>query len=164
MSASDDANGALPGPLPDPPAGFDTLDEESVSALPAVQGMRRVEWRDGFAALTWEIGAEAVNRQGVAHGGATATLLDTAAGYAPVYCPYPGRRRRAFTLSLDLQFVGAIRPDEGPVRAEGRVTGGGSAIAFVEAQAWNNAGALVAKAQGVFRLRSDSRSLWGAPR
>ena len=164
MSEGKDRAAAPPVPLPEPPADFDPLSEETVSALPSLLGMRLIEWRDGFAALSWEMGPEAINRQGVAHGGATATLLDTAAGYAPVFCPYPGRRRRAFTLSLDLQFVGAIRPEDGPVRAEGRVTGGGASIAFVEAIARNKAGLLVAKAQGVFRLRTDSRSLWGAPR
>ena len=163
MSSTSDA-GAPPDPLPEPPEGYDPISDEDVSALPTALGMRLVEWRLGFAAMQWEFSDLAINRQGVAHGGAIATLMDTAAGYAAAFCPYPGRRRRAFTISLDMQYVLAVPPSDGPVRAEARISGGGASIVFVDVEARNAAGALVAKAQGVFRMRSDSRNLWGAPR
>ena len=63
-----------------------------------------------------------------------------------------------------MQYVLAVPPSDGPVRAEARISGGGASIVFVDVEARNAAGALVAKAQGVFRMRSDSRNLWGAPR
>lgn len=156
--------GDPPNPLPPPPDGYDPIEEEGVSTVPFALGMRITEWREGFAAVLWDVDERTENRQGVAHGGATATLLDTAAGYAAVFCPYPGRVRRAFTISLDIQYIGAIRPADGPVRCEARVTGGGRKIVFVEAAAMSAGGVLLAKAQGVFSMRSDSYSLWGAAR
>lgn len=155
---------SAPEPLPEPPADYDPISEEPVSAVPSSFGMRLVEWREGFAAVECVVTEALSNRQGVVHGGATATLIDTAAGYAVVYCPYPGRRRNAFTLSLTTQFLSAARGIGGVMRAEARLVGGGAAVAFVDAQVFDQDRRLLATSSGVFRLRSDSRSLWGAPR
>lgn len=155
---------AAPDPLPAPPAGFDPISEETVTNLPALLGMRLVEWREGFAAVEYDLDQKASNRQGVAHGGAIATLIDTTAGYAAVFCPYPGRCRHALTLALDIQYLAGAKLEDAPLRAEARIVGGGASIAFIDTLATNRHGETVAKASGVFRLRSDSRSLWGAPR
>lgn len=151
-------------PIPDPPSDYDPIQEERLSALPEALGFRLVEWREGFAAMAWPMSELAVNRQGLAHGGAIATLIDTTAGYAAVFCPYPGRRRRAMTLSLTVQFLAAIRDAGAVMRSEAEITGGGAATAFIDARVLDGRRRLIATASGVFRLRSDSRSLWGAPR
>ncbi|MEM9725831.1 MAG: PaaI family thioesterase [Pseudomonadota bacterium] len=161
MSTTPDAP---PDPLPEPPADYDAIAEEEVSALPTALGMKLVEWRAGFAAMECVVAPVIMNRQGVVHGGALATLIDTAAGYAPVFCPYPGRRRRAFTLSLNCQFLAAGRRLGERLRAEATMVGGGASVAFVNADIRGEDGVQMVTAAGVFRLRGDSRSPWGAPR
>lgn len=148
--------------LPPPPEGYDPATEEVMGPMSRGLGIRITAWREHFGAVEMPISAQVINRQGVVHGGAIATLIDTAAGYAVCYCPYPGRRRNAFTLSLTTNFIGAGRG--ALLRAEAWVTGGGAAVNFVDAKATDETGAVIATGTGVFRLRSDSRTLYGAPR
>lgn len=150
------------GAPPPPPPGYDPITEETPGALVRHIGARLTHWSDGQAVLESEMGPEIVNRQGVAHGGALVTLLDTAAGYAGTWCPYPGRYRRAFTLSLTTNFLAAGRG--GRMITEARVTGGGRAIYFAEADVRDENGQILATAVGAFRYRTDSRDIFGVPR
>ncbi|MEL6980202.1 MAG: PaaI family thioesterase [Pseudomonadota bacterium] len=151
-----------PGSPPPPPEGYDPASEEVMGAMSRGLGIRIAAWREGFGAVEMPISERVINRQGVVHGGAIATLIDTAAGYAVCYCPYPGRRRNAFTLSLTTNYLSAGR--DGILRAEAWITGGGAAVKFVDAKVIGESAGLIATATGVFRLRSDSLTLYGAPR
>lgn len=155
---------APPDPLPTPPEGYDPITEEVLSALPDALGMRLTVWREGYAEMEGDITETIGNRHGYVHGGALATLIDTAAGYAAVYCPYPGRRRNAFTLALNLQFIAAAAREDGPLRASARRVGGGASVSFIEAEVHDRHGKLIANSSGVFKLLGASRSLWGIPR
>lgn len=151
-----------PDPLPEPPAGFDPISEEPLGPMVRALGFTLTGWSKGFARVEMPVSEMVINRQGVIHGGALATLLDTVAGYSGTFCPYPGRVRRAFTLSLTTQFIAAV--GEGAVTAEARVTGGGRSVFFSEAEARAADGRLLASATGVFKYRGASGDLWGEPR
>lgn len=47
--------------------------------------VRLIAWRDGYAEMVMPVDARKLNRQGVVQGGAVATLLDAASGYAGIF-------------------------------------------------------------------------------
>lgn len=112
-------------------------------------GVRLSAWRDGYAELTMPIDATKLNRQRVLQGGAIATLLDAAAGYAGIFATPGEVARHAFTLSLTTNFL-----DKGlgqRVTAIGRLERAGRSIFFARAEAWVDGTLLVATAQGTFK-------------
>jgi uncharacterized protein (TIGR00369 family) len=115
-------------------------------------GFTLTAWSDGFARIELPLAEAHMNRQGLPHGGLHATLLDTAMGYAGCYTGDAADRRLALTLSLTVNYLGQARG--GPLRAEGRVTGGGRRTYFAEGTVRDGDGTPVASATGVFRLRS----------
>lgn len=151
-----------PDPLPPPPPGFDPISEEQIAPMGAALGLTLTLWQEGRSRVEMPVAGVALNRQGVIHGGALATLLDTAAGYAGAYCPYPGRRRNALTLQFSVQYLAAV--NDGVVTADAHVTGGGRSLFFAEATARDGSGRALAAATGVFKYRSGSGSLWGVAR
>lgn len=149
--------------LPPPPEGYDPISEEIPGAFVTATGARLLEWRDGFARMEAVPPDITGNRQGLLHGGVYAVLLDTAACYTGTFCPYPGRRRRALTLSLNTQFLGSAKVGD-TVYCEGRMQTAGRSVFFAEAVVLSAAGDKLAAAQGVFKYRSGSASLYGEPR
>lgn len=147
---------------PPPPEGYDPITEEPVSPLLSTIGARLTRWEDGFAEVVLDVGASVINRQNVVHGGAVMTLIDGASGYAGCYCPYPGRVRHALTLSMTTNFMA---PGRAPcLITTSRVVGGGRGTFFTQTDVCDIEGQLVARSSGVFRRRSDSLTLYGAPR
>ena len=69
-------------------------------------GYRQVSWEENEAVIELEIQADHLNLGGVIHGGVLTSLLDIAMAEAGTYCPYPGRMRKAITLSLTTTFTG----------------------------------------------------------
>jgi len=112
-------------------------------------GVRLTQWRDGYAELAMAIDASKLNRQGVLQGGAIATLMDAAAGYAGIYAPPGEPARHGFTLSLTTHYL-----DKGLgecVIAKGFLERAGRTIFFSRAQAWVDDRLLIASAQGTFK-------------
>lgn len=107
------------------------------------------EWRADFARIEQALGPAIMNRQGLPHGGAHATLIDTAMGYAGCYTGERGRRQLALTLSLTVNFLGQAKGAR--LIAEARRTGGGRTTFFAEGSVRDDTGALVATGSGVFR-------------
>lgn len=145
-----------------PPEGYDPISEEIIAAPVAAMGARLTAWSEGFARMEAEIAPAYINRSGYLHGGAHMILLDTVAGYAGCFCPYPGRIRRAMTVSLATNFIGAA--SDGVLVAESRVVGGGRRLYFADASVATVDGAVLATASGVFRYSGNSGVLWGDPR
>jgi len=125
-------------------------------------GYRIVEWSEGLAIVSLEIGGQHLNRSGVLHGGVLTTLIDTVCGYAGCYCAVPGRVRRAVTLSLTTNFTGQV--GSGVLQAVGRKQTGGRRIFYCSGEVFDADDALVAVGQGTFRYRSGSESETGVPR
>lgn len=118
-------------------------------------GYRLTHWAEGEAECCVALDQRHLNRQGLLHGGVLTTVLDAALGYCGCYTAVPGRERRALTLSMTCNFVGAARPgDELVVRA--RRTGGGRSVFFAAAEAHDQKGRLVGTAEAVFKYRGDS--------
>jgi uncharacterized protein (TIGR00369 family) len=126
-------------------------------------GYRLVAWRENYAEVELELGPQHLNGHGIPHGGLIMTLLDSACGYAGVYCAVPGNVRHAVTLSLTTQFVGQAR-GFGRITAIGRKTGGGRHIYFTSGEIRDADGRLIAQASGTFRYRKGSEDPAGQPR
>ena len=117
------------------------------SPFSAHLGLKVVEWSPGKAVVSLEITDALKNRRGVAHGGVTATLLDAALGLA--CSSHEDDWKSEGTVTLNLQF---IEPARGTLLAEARLLRAGRTVAFVEGEARDASGALVAKATATFKI------------
>lgn len=91
-----------------------------------------------------------LNRLNVPHGGALATLIDTAAGAAVGFAQGPDKLLPAVTLSLSIQFLGQAKVGD-VLTATGRRIGGGRTIAYGTAEIRNQDGRAIARGDGTFR-------------
>lgn len=99
---------------------------------------------EGQVVFELEPGEHLYNPIGSVHGGAYATLLDSACGCA-VHTMLP--EGVGYTsLDLSVKFLGAIRSDTGTVSCTGRVTHLGSRTALAEATLTSHDGRLLATA------------------
>lgn len=124
-------NAIIAGELPYPPIGG-TLD-----FLPIHAEAGRVVFQGTPAAAHY-------NPIGSVHGGWAATLLDSCVGCA-VQSALP-RGKGYTTLELKVNYVRALTPDTGPVRAEGTVIHAGSRVATAEGRLTDPSGRLYAHA------------------
>jgi uncharacterized protein (TIGR00369 family) len=124
-------------------------------------GFEFVEWVPDRATLELEIQAWHLNLAGVLHGGILATLLDIAGAAAGSYCPYPGRIRKAITLSMTTTFTG--QASQGVVRAIGRRRAGGRRIFNSTVDIVDADERLLALGEGTYRLRSGCEGPEGVP-
>jgi uncharacterized protein (TIGR00369 family) len=125
-------------------------------------GYRLVAWEDRKATIELEVARHHLNRTGLLHGGVLTTLLDAALGLAGIYCATPGQVRRAVTLALNTQFIGAGRLGM-KLTVIGSWTGGGRSIFFSSAEARDAGGNLLARADGTFKYRTGSGDPAGIP-
>lgn len=123
----------------------------------ALTGYRLVRWEAGLAEVEVVVEAQHLNRSGLPHGGLLATLLDAALGYTGVHAEPPAKPRRAVTLQLNVQFIGAAQLGERLV-CTARMTGGGGTVFFSSGEVRNPAGRLIARADGVFKYRGLPRA------
>ena len=96
------------------------------SAFQEHMGYELLAWEPDRAVLGYTIQPEHMNRTGRLHGGVLATLLDTTMGYSGVHADRGDGPRSCVTLSLTVNFVGAV--SEGRLTIEARRTGGGKTI------------------------------------
>ncbi|SEP17088.1 PaaI family thioesterase [Aquisalimonas asiatica] len=119
------------GELPHPPIG------ETLNFLPILAEEGRVVFQGTPQAAHY-------NPISSVHGGWAATLLDSCVGCA-VQSTLP-RGRGYTTLELKVNYVRALTPDTGPVRAEGKVIHVGGRVATAEGRLTDPAGKLYAHA------------------
>lgn len=108
-----------------------------------VQGADRGEVHLAFQATPAHL-----NLQGLVHGGMLATIADTAMGLAIRSALEPGRRH--VTVELGIHYLRPARP--GRLAATGRVVRLGSQVAFAEAEVFDHAKRLLARASGTFSV------------
>ena len=123
--------GIFSGELPHPPIG------ETLDFLPILAEQGRVIFQGTPSAAHY-------NPIGSIHGGWAATLLDSCVGCA-VQSTLP-RGKGYTTLELKVNYVRALSPDTGPVRAEGWVIHTGGRVATAEGRLTDSAGKLYAHA------------------
>ena len=91
-----------------------------------------------------------MNALGIVHGGATATLLDTAATAAAWATPDAKPTTRGTTVALAINYIAAGQ--EGDLIAEGLVVSRGGTLTIVDVIARDTSGRIVAKAQATYKL------------
>lgn len=128
-------------------SGLDVLRAMIAGRLPAPHmadtlGFRLIEVEDGFALFEGEPSARLLNPLGVVHGGWALTLVDSATGCA-AHSTLPADHRYT-TIETKANFVRAIMPDTGLVRAEGRVVARGRRVITAEARVTDAQGRLLA--------------------
>ncbi|MDX1599103.1 PaaI family thioesterase [uncultured Marinobacter sp.] len=124
-------------------------------------GYRQVSWEENEAVIELELQPRHLNLGGVVHGGVLTSLLDIVLAEAGTFCPYPGRMRKAITLSLTTTFTGQC--SGGTIRVTGRKRAGGTRIFNSTGEVHDDKGNLLAIAEGTFRIRSGSEGPEGVP-
>lgn len=87
----------------------------------------------GFCRCRMPLGEGLLNPQGVAHGGAIATLMDVATGTAAIFCG--DKPRMGVTRGAEVHYLRPI--SGGAVRGEARVVQAGRSFAFVRVQVFD---------------------------
>jgi uncharacterized protein (TIGR00369 family) len=111
-------------------------------------GVHVVRMEGGQAEAEIDLAPHHTNNRGVAHGGVVSSLLDSAMG-AAVISAIP-KEWWCATTALNVQFVAGAHA--GALRATGKVVRRGRAIAFVQGDAHDADGRLIATAQGTWHL------------
>ncbi|WP_372988385.1 PaaI family thioesterase [Marinobacter sp.] len=124
-------------------------------------GYRQVSWEENEAVIELALESRHLNLGGVIHGGVLTSLLDIVLAQAGTYCPYPGRMRKAITLSLTTTFTGQC--SGGVIRVTGRKRAGGTRIFNSTGEVHDDQGNLLAIGEGTFRIRSGSDKPEGVP-
>lgn len=137
------------------------IDGTDLPGFHSLLGYRQTSWEESEAVIELELQPRHLNLGGVIHGGVLTSLLDIAMAQAGTYCPYPGRMRKAITLSLTTTFTGQC--SEGTIRVTGHKRAGGTRIFNSTGEVHDNKGNLLAIAEGTFRIRSGSDKPEGVP-
>jgi uncharacterized protein (TIGR00369 family) len=111
-------------------------------------GATLTDWRAGYAEFTMPVLAAHLNRQRTLQGGAIATLLDAACGYAGLHTE-GDTPLHAFTLSLTVNYLDRGLGEK--VVAKGFLERQGRSIYFCRGEAWIDDRLLIASAQGTFK-------------
>jgi uncharacterized protein (TIGR00369 family) len=125
-------------------------------------GYQITHWAENEAKVAVALDQRHKNRAGYVHGGVITTLIDTAGGLAGCYCPEPGHVRRCATISLSTQFLGAVQ--HGTIVAHARVRGGGKRLFGATVEVHDQAGALIATGEAMYRYRTGHEDKRGVPR
>ncbi|BES69391.1 hypothetical protein RE428_04090 [Marinobacter nanhaiticus D15-8W] len=136
-------------------------DSKNLPGFHNVLGYRQVSWEEDKAVIAVELQSHHLNLAGVIHGGVLTSLLDIALAQAGTYCPYPGRIRKAITLSLTTTFTGQC--SGGVITVTGHKRAGGTRIFNSSGEIRDEKGQVLAIGEGTFRIRSGSESPEGVP-
>jgi len=103
-----------------------------------------VELEEGMAKLTMPIVTKHTNLYNVAHGGALASLADTAMGVA---CSTTGKK--VLTLDMNMNFIRTAKPQE-MIIAVGRIIHNGTHTMVAETDIVDDMNKLILKARATF--------------
>jgi uncharacterized protein (TIGR00369 family) len=113
-------------------------------------GLTVTDWGPGRAKVELPVREDLANLAAVVHGGALATLIDTACNLAGAWIDDPKVRRIPVTLTMTTNFVAGAR--KGPLTCSARRSGGGNSTFMAEAEVLDGDGRLVATGQAVMRF------------
>ncbi|MBF7015055.1 PaaI family thioesterase (plasmid) [Novosphingobium resinovorum] len=129
--------GIRDGTLPPPP-------------MARLVGFRCTAAEHGEVAMVMDHDASIENTMGMVHGGATATILDTAMGCAAHTTLPVGSG--IVTLDLTITYLRPVTPRSSPVTAIGRVVNAGRRMIYVTGEVRDVGDSLVAHAVGNFSV------------
>ena len=112
-----------------------------INHFPRMLGIEIDSVEEGRAVLSVEVREELKQLQGVMHGGAIASLIDTAVAFAIVGASEP--EDRFTTVEMKVNYLSAIRA--GRVTAEARLIRDGRRIIVAECDVFDDKGRLAAK-------------------
>lgn len=113
-------------------------------------GLELVSARRGAAAFALEVRPELTRMEGIVHGGALASLLDTAAAFAVhTLLPVGGR---TVTVEMTVHYLRPV--SVGRVEARARVLREGRSLVFLSVEATDEEGRLVATATTTYVKQS----------
>ncbi|MDT7782111.1 MAG: hypothetical protein QOF58_530 [Pseudonocardiales bacterium] len=118
--------------------------EAGVMPIAATLSFRLDAISEGHAELVCDLGEHLYNPIGMVHGGVSATLLESAAGYA-VQTTVPTASNYT-TLDLSMHYLRPVTLDLGTVRAIGDVVNRGRRTALARAELRDSSGRLLAHA------------------
>jgi uncharacterized protein (TIGR00369 family) len=113
-------------------------------------GYELTMWEEDVAEVALTVAERHLNRSGLMHGGVLGTLIDTACGYCGCYAPQGEPPRRAVTLSLTTNFIGAGQPGQ-RLTARAQRSGGGKSVFFADCTVMDQEGRVVGSGQGTFK-------------
>ncbi len=129
---------------------------EAFASVPYAKliGLELGEMKPGEATLHLDIRDELKQNQGVVHGGAVASLIDTAAAFAVVTRLEPGER--VTTTDLTIHYLRPIT--SGRLTATARIVRGGRRLFVLAVQVTNDHEVLVATAvTGYIKLQNSQK-------
>lgn len=136
----------LPPEMAAPWSNFAKWDEEYLAKY---LGMEFLEVRRDYSRMRLGFRVEVTQPQGIMHGGAIATLIDTTV--VPAIAAVYDHRVRMVTLNLDINYLGAL-VDEAAI-AEGWVTKRGRSIVYCQAEVRaESSGELVALGSLIYKI------------
>jgi acyl-CoA thioesterase len=109
--------------------------------FPRMLGIEIDSIEHGRAVLSVEVRKELKQLQGVMHGGAIASLIDTAVAFAIIGASQP--EDRFTTVEMKINYLSSIR--EGRVRADARLLRDGRRIIVAECDVFDDKGRMAAK-------------------
>ena len=112
-----------------------------INHFPKLLGIEIDDVQQGRARLSLEVRQDLLQLQGIMHGGAIATLIDTAVAFAIVGASEPDDRFT--TVEMKVNYLSAIR--EGRVVADARLIRDGRRIIVAECDVFDGKGRLAAK-------------------
>ena len=129
-----------------------------IGGFNASNGIKLIEWKDGFGALRVDLTANHENPLKLVHGGLYAAMLDVALAMTGSFRPAPEPLFPGLTLSLTTQFLAPAKVDERYLIAEAQRTGGGKSVFFAKGEVLTPSGRVVATASGVFKPGRPTQS------
>ncbi|MGC9325982.1 MAG: PaaI family thioesterase [Desulfomonilia bacterium] len=114
--------------------------------------MQVIEFTDTGCIMTMDVRDHHINIWGVAHGGAIASIADSACGIS--LASTLGEDEFVMTQQLSVQYLKPAR--KGLIRAEGRVLRRGRNSAALEADIYDEDGQIVAHAHTIHSIRKVS--------
>lgn len=112
--------------------------------------MKIDEVRDGYARLTMSLEEKHLQFLKTVHGGATASLADSAAAWAVIGSA--GSKTVPLTVEMKINFLAPV--ESGRLTAEARVVHKGLKISLSDVEVKDDEGRLVAKSLVTYYLRS----------
>ena len=131
-----------------PIRGFDP--NATTSALGEMIGREIIRMEDGESEVQFIMDERWMNMQGILHGGAYATMLDTACGVAARSMLDLDVHKGHVTLELKTSYFKGGQP--GTYIAKAKVLRMGKRISYVEGSLFDEAGDLVSRASATFSL------------
>jgi uncharacterized protein (TIGR00369 family) len=120
------------------------------SPFPALVGLKLEDIEEDRVVMTLPFREELITMGTVVHGGAIATLIDSAASCAGWATPTPPQNMRGTTVALNVTYVAAA--DSTDLKAEAKVLRRGKTLSFIDVDVTNADGKLVAKGTATYKL------------